>query len=697
MIRFCLLPQNSIPVPTTVRFIIVLTGLVVWLSACGHSARQHHEKDIVHAKLAEGDTVGARRILTSVNWRKKHDPDLMILLSQLHRTDGTIIGRLKAQQLMEYAVGKFPDNDQVHIELGKTYYEQTFYPDAASCFHTALDLNPAACEAHYLLAANHFRKWKRNQHFEDELTNASRHFDNAALCAPDSTAWSIDRAICHYCQNKLNLAYKTCRDVIRSDSTCVKMFFLQGAIAFRQEQFAEAEKAFDRAISLLAEEEKDPYLDIEVLLSVDEKKEYQESTPEERQRYRRMFWMALDPDPTVPLNERYLEHIGRTFLADIYFSNDRPPLRGWETERGKALIKFGWPASIHRTLANMRSATLDGWAEVWHYEGDYPKEFIFVDEFLNGAFCIPRDVTFANMAQVLLNTAAESAFTLNAVHIPGDVDVVAFKNGTISSSIYTIAKIDADSLLNCLEGSMSDFYIMRGVFFNSAWKEQERFKHILSGDELALSQEADKKWLYASKEIIVPFDQFRISLALCDPLDKTRSIYRDVATAERFLSDSLSASDVLLFRDSTSYSAIPKLERRGMSFAPNPDHSYEEGEKLNIYLEIYNLVQHQSIYEYDVSYMIFQRPDTTEPGGWLLLSKGLKWFAGIEEKRPPFIIQTATRQSIDYPAKEIMSINIDTLQEGAYLLRVSIFDKYSGKIAETATSFAKRRIMERSN
>jgi hypothetical protein len=73
---------------------------------------------------------------------------------------------------------------------------------------------------------------------------------------------------------------------------------------------------------------------------------------------------------------------------------------------------------------------------------------------------------------------------------------------------------------------------------------------------------------------------------------------------------------------------------------------------------------------------------------------GLKWFAGIEEKQPPFIIQTAARQSFDHPARELMAINIDSLQAGSYLLRVSVFDKFSGKIAEASTTFSKTRRKE---
>lgn len=689
MVRVHLLCWHFRPFRSAATGTLILAVMVLWMGACDRSARQYHFRDSALQKLAVGDTAGVRRMLSSVNWRKWPDADMMILLSRLYRADKTITGRLKAQQLLEDAVGKFPNDHRLYVELGKTYYEQTFYPDAEDCFRTALQLDADACEAHYFLAANHFRKWKRNQHFTDELTEASRHFKNASACNPSNTEWSVKRAICSYCRNDLNLAYAICRDVLRRDSTCSKMFFLEGTISFRRGQYTEAEQAFDKALSLLPEEEKETYLDISILLSSKERNEYEGASLEERMRWRRMFWMALDPDPTVPVNERFLEHISRTFLADVFFSNDRPRLRGWETERGKALIKFGWPASINRTLADMRGESLDGWAEIWTYGGAYSKEFIFVDEFLNGTFCIPRDLQFSTMTQLLLNSRAQSTFELDATPVPGNLDVVAFKNGSISSSVYTIARMDADSLLSCFHGSRPDSYIMRCVFFNSLWEEQDRCEQRLPAVEQTLSREEGKNWLYTERECRLPFDRFRISLAFSDSKDKTRSIFRDVVVASRFLGDSLCVSDLLLCREDSLYPSVPKLERDGTEFIPNPGHMYTEGEKLNIYLEVYNLIPFQSKYEYEVSYMIYQRPDTTEADGWVFLSKSLKWFAGIEEKQPPFIIQTATRQSFALPAKEIMAVNIDSLREGDYLLRVSVFDKYSGEIAEISTTFAK--------
>ncbi|MFH1755229.1 MAG: GWxTD domain-containing protein [Candidatus Latescibacterota bacterium] len=666
---------------------ILLIAAALWLSACGHSTCPYPQKDKALLKLAERDTSSAHRILSTVNWKKCWDPELIILISQMHRSDGTILGRLKAQQLLEHSLAKYSEDCRIQIELGRTYYQQTFYPDAERCFRKALTHDSTLCEAHYLLATNHFRKWKRNQHFMDEIANASGQFADACACDPANLPWAIARAVCAYCRNDLSLADQICRDVISQDSTCAKVFFLRGAIAYRNEQFLQAGKAFAAAIALLSDQERKPYLDIKILLSIDERDEYENASTHEQEKYRRMFWLNLDPDPTIPLNERYLEHISRTFLADLYFSCERPALRGWETERGKALIKFGWPSTLLRTLANMRSENSDGWVEIWTYENQ--REFVFVDEFLNGVFAVPREIEFSHMAQTLLNSAAESTFGLKSQSIPGQLDAVAFKNGTISSSIFTTARIDADSLVNCLDGERFLSLAVRGVFFNSSWQEEQRFTDTLSGMQLAFSEEAGKRWLYAAKESILPFDRFRLSLTVCDPFNKTRTVFRDVAHASRFLTDSLSVSDILLYRKCESCPEAARIVRGGMSFVSNPGHSYQPGEKLNIYLEIYNLVQYQASYEYDVSYMIFQQPDTTEPGGWLSLSKGLKWFTGIEEQASPFIIQTATRLSFERPAREMMTIEIGALQAGKYLLHVSVFDKYSGDISHVVTTFSK--------
>ncbi len=669
---------------------VFLAALTVCLAQCGHSVKGPTGKERALLRLAEGDTTAARRILEKVDLKKTDDPDLLLLLARLYRSQGTIIGRLRSQQLLEDGLRQFPDNARIRLELGKTYCAQTFYGDAERLFRSALTDEATACDAHYCLALNYFRKWKRNQHFYDELELAAIHFKNATDCAPEELDRLAKYAVCCYCYGDTSMSASICRTLLARDSTVSNAHFLLGILSYRQQQYENSDQFFQKALSLLPDDERLVYTGIELLLPEEERIEFEKTPKTEQERLKRIFWLSIDPDPTTPLNERYLEHIGRTFLADLHYSTSRPFLRGWEQERGKALIKFGWPAQIQRTLAKLTDNIIDGWAEVWTYEGDEgAMELVFVDEFLNGTFAIPKEPMYTDMVLTLFNSPAVSSFEPDVIDLPGAFEVVTFKNNSFSSSVHLTAKVDADSIQKALEIERIDQYIVRGVFFDESWNEHRRFTDTLSGQDLIPSIELDRTWIYALKQFNTPFKRYRVTCALSDLRGATRGIFSGVAGSAKFFNNSLTLSDVLLFRDLKSYPAVPYIERNGNIFVPNPGHSIENGEKLNIYLEIYNLVKHAMSAEYEVSYIIFELSEVPDVGLRGLFSRGLKWITGTKEEKPPFIIQTATRRSTESPAREIMRINVDSLEPGNYLLKVRILDRYSGEVAEAATDFVK--------
>lgn len=689
-------PSSTTVLHTCRRPISGLTGrlllilLVLGCTGCGRpGAAGLSRRDRAMHCLARGDTAGAFDLLRKSNWRKSRDPGLAILLARLYRDQGTIPDRLKSQEILERARREFPRNSHLILELGKTYYLQTFYPDAQRCFSLALENPETAGEAHYCLARNYFRKWKRNQHFLDDLDRAADHFKQAGQYGPLPPGQAIEHAVCCYCRDDFSRAGAICRSVIHQDPTNCMPYFLLGVMAFRQDKPEEAGRYLGQALDRLPADLRDCYQDIAVLLPAEEREEYKAATRAEQLNFRRMFWFALDPDPTTPLNERYLEHLGRTFLADVYFSTDRPRLRGWENERGKSLIKFGWPDDIRRTLASMTGRSDDGWAEIWTYGEEVDGlELVFVDEFLNGNFAVPRDIAYAGMAQVLTNAPAVSSFDPDVIEIPGLLNAVSFKNSLLSSSVYLTARIDADSILSALDAESADCRL-RGVMFDSRWDEAARFLDSIPGLNAERTDSRPDQWLDYVREVQLPFDVYQVSCALFDPEAAVRGIYTSSISTIRYLSDSLTASDILLFCSSPASAGRPALERGGRRLVPLVDRVIDRGERLNIYLELYNLIQHQSFSEYQVSYFIFDYPEESRPGLWTWFTKGITWLLGVETAQDPYVVQTATRKISGRPAQEVMSINIDALEPGRYLLQVSVLDSYSGAGTETATVFVR--------
>ncbi len=649
-------------------------------------------KEAALERLSQGDTASAQRILELTDWRKSEDPELPLLLGRLHRQSGTIRGRLRSQRVLEHAKSQFPNDARIMIELGKTYYAQTFYPDAERCFLAALASDSTACEASFLLGLNHYRKWKRNQQFQDELRQAAGYLKDGSECAPSLLDRAIKHAIARYALQDTSLAARICENIVHRDSTAEHAHMLLGVIAFENGRFEQSSRAFHRGLSLLTDEEKEPYLDVSILLPLEERGRYENASIEEQERFRRRFWIERDPDPTTPLNERYLEHLQRTYAADLFYSNERPPLRGWETERGKAIIKLGWPSEIDRTLSNVvgQSPNLSGWAEIWKYgdQEDAPV-LLFLDEFLNGNFTIPRAVSCSHMVRFLYHTPRMTTYRPRTIDIPGAFDVVSFKNGPFSSSAYLAAKIDVDSLEGSLVSRVVDQYVLRGILFDADWRAYVHFADTLSRTALRPVREADRRWLYTAREILLPFQEYRLSCVFSCISGGARAIYRGETDTSKYLRDSLTVSDILLHRTPEEHPGIPLWEREGRRFLPNPGHAYYPGEKLYAYLEIYNLSGFRSRTEYDLSYMIFEHTEAADEGGWRWLGRGLKRLIGMEKERRPTIIQTIRRSGYGNIAKEAIAINIDSLEIGRYILRVRVSDRLTGETTEAIAVFSK--------
>ncbi len=96
-----------------------------------------------------------------------------------------------------------------------------------------------------------------------------------------------------------------------------------------------------------------------------------------RRRYLFRFWLQRDPDPSTPINERYEEfRKAREYAAKNYRTSRYP--EGWNSDRGRVLLKYGFPSQIDRAYFNMDGAHPH---EIWRYDNVQGGViFVFVDQ-----------------------------------------------------------------------------------------------------------------------------------------------------------------------------------------------------------------------------------------------------------------------------------------------------------------------------
>ena len=100
---------------------------------------------------------------------------------------------------------------------------------------------------------------------------------------------------------------------------------------------------------------------------------YKNSDLDVKQVYFKRFWKLRDPNPKTTKNELKDEYFKRVNYANRNFTGFGQ--NGWLTDRGRILIKFGFPDDIERHPFEMGTQPY----QIWRYYG-LRKTFVFLDQ-----------------------------------------------------------------------------------------------------------------------------------------------------------------------------------------------------------------------------------------------------------------------------------------------------------------------------
>jgi GWxTD domain-containing protein len=596
------------------------------------------------------------------------------------------VDRLRAQRVLEEGLRKYPDDLGLLLELGRTNYVQGLYGDADRVFSRVIDIDSGNYDAHYYLGLNAYRKWRNVQNYVNHLTTAISHLRIATQCSPVDGEGFPELAFAGYASGDTALAVQTCRVWRRARPLDPRPLFLLGCISYDHGRFEECWRHFRGGIELLPEEDQLSYTNFAVLLDPDDAgglAHRRAAAGVEAADARRAFWLENDTDPTTEVNERFLEHLYRVFLSEMRYASPRLSLRGWDTPRGRALIKFGQPDQIRTTLEGMRPS--DGRAEWWTYSGSRPVFSLqFRDEYLDGNYIVPirDDVS----TETLVYDAPISAHSPRAAAIPCAVDAAAFRAPDRSATVYVVLAADADSLSGRTWSWQIDRYVARAAFFEENAVPFAYFSDTLSAESLPLHPGTGSRKRYIIRRYDLPALAFRVAASLQDDKTLTRSVGWSEVDATRFLGDDLVLSDILLC-STGALDMEPSIRRHGLSLLPNPGRDYLPSENLRTYVEAYNLALADGRCEYDLTYSIF--PTGPEPGALEQVLRRLRRLLRVEATTGAVISQSFRGVSAGDTAGEEVEIDIQALEPGAYRLTLAITDRVSGATAEATTQFLK--------
>lgn len=361
------------------------------------------------------------------------------------------------------------------------------------------------------------------------------------------------------------------------------------------------------------------------------------------------FWRRQDPLFLTAFNERKMEHYGRVAYANLRFTRHFKEIDGWQTDPGKAFIKFGryvnrdvfaamkvwnygefriwyengdgldaWRfargsnsgKSARESTLNYRVPVVGGWVYITRMRVD-PGDFYSGKNRKRALWRTPRPharEVFQDTPQRYIDPYREQKYQM-----PFQVAAFQERDSIRVEFAYAIPKTRVR--LSEPNGFVD---LEDGVFlFNERWDQVYRRKMDVAMQWPVFDRAIDTRSDSLRRNHLVSFRSLRVAprqhRLVVEVRDRgTGSIgtfreYRTFGAAD----SSLAMSDLLLASRIQPKTAFPE-GREDLRVTPNPLHTYGHSEPVFIYLEIYNLKKDRfGRTKYRISYRL-TRPDREE-------------------------------------------------------------------------------------
>ena len=400
-----------------------------------------------------------------------------------------------------------------------------------------------------------------------------------------------------------------------------------------------AANSFGTALRYMDPEEKNVFETLSLLIPPEEETRYEEDPVS----YAARFWASKDPRYLTPWNERKIEHYARLVYADLLYGSKGLDLRGWDTERGHILVRYGPPerdvvivpgsssgirdAGTAPTSRNdprsvptpsdmnftPRGAHLGGdfdmLAEantfnIWDY-GDF--RFVFEDPFRNGEYRLysPAASDMSAGVPAWLNDYSLAAKEIIAeaperyeYEPPGrrvDIPFVAsaFKGSGDEADLYVSYGIPISEAGR--ERESIDVAARVGAFLVSETREvlTERRQTIygLPGEQIRSFDDASL-WV-GGQAMTAPPGRHEVSMEFETASGATVAVQRRSVEVPDFGQDRLQVSDLMLAygveEADLSSAESGAFQRAGFSIAPAPWNVFSRRQPIYLFFEIYQL------------------------------------------------------------------------------------------------------------
>lgn len=606
------------------------------------------------------------------------DPELHRELSVLYRIKDSPYSRMLASKEIERAIKLDPDNIDLQVEKGLILVSRRFYAEAEKTFKYILSLQPRCRKALYRLGNMEKSRYIKSMLYPDHIDKACEYFEKALRGDDDDEKFLSELIFLKIISGKSAKSEKYLDSMIRRFPHSKDSYLLKGTSELDERRFKEAEKAYLKAIELMQPEESFYYMDISLLLSPKERRSYSALDRENRREYIRRFWVDKDPTPTSSVNERLLEHYRRVFFSFRLFANVRLGHKGPDTDRGKALIRYGIPDKIARPF-DKQGRAFDGPVIYWAYGYDgYGFKLYFQDEFLNGDYHIPIDPHFGLLADI--NRSVELSLK-DAYEYPVEYDEVRLDisflqlRGDAGKTSLRISTAIPDTLCSREKGDLSLSYSILDNGMNIIHEETVN----IECDTLSAGYKGI--YYYNIARHVIQTEPRVMENTLYVSCTCDRLMMRGTAM-RRFEFHDFSGNALKTSGVAVSMS----VGGSGCALWSDPITTYPARSFLCVGYEIYNLaIGQEGSSDYTLTYSIRPPFDEGRYSKYTdLLSRFLKGEDGPEKI---YIYNTISQNSANPYVSDRLKIDTSSLKCGEYILRIEVVDLISGDSSGSETVF----------
>ena len=528
---------------------------------------------------------------------------------------------------------------------------------------------------------------------------AKEYFLKALQIEPENSKLYYTLGIHHIKDKDWQKVYDLMMKSIEFNPENKNAFLVLGYTCMKMQKYDEAEKSFKNAEKLMSEQERILFNDYTTILKPSKILKIEKTLNRNnlKKKLLDLYWKEKDPSFLTEYNERLLEHYSRFALANILFSIPDLGVEGWNSDRGKVLIRYGEPEFIYRNRPAMiaeptKAVVFDAKGLLGKSSVIYAVEFmvykdfmiVFEDPFLTRDYKL-FEPPFDPFKQEKPLSALQRMIEFQPELFESEYDrkkvpVISynsqFRNDNGETIIELYFSMPTNKTFETYYSGYDGKYIriQEGIFlFNKDW---EKIDSGINYKYIKINNASENSIIQSYLSLNAKPDFYNVAVEF---IDNYRTIFgsnRETLECYNFNTGELTMSDLVLGVNSQESLRIP-LRLRKQSLEPVPGLKFNKDKKVKLYFEVYNLTydkNNKSKVELTAS-ISFDREKTN------LYKKALetvKKLAGKEKKQIEMSITSSFRgNSIN--DKIVQLLDISSLLPGFYVLNIKIRDLNTNK------------------